>query len=405
MMARRGGAGDGGGRGAVGLAAWLLAVLVACAAGCVGLAPPQAYSEPQEGSGRPFWAGHGLLWEGYGPNEMEAVLWSKGESSKLGWEEPTLGSLVLFAWPGQPAQPQAALLKSRWVDREKTRWVWLTFFYADPRAVPGLAEHWRFRANSPYLVPLPLEVGGQTFWFVLAGMHRAASLTELPAKFFPQAQFLKTEPPEVYHLEVYDRDPRQGFVLPRRVWEIGHRQKQEGGDVLVRTFEGQIFALDEEPWVIAEITFGQMRGGAPLQGLRLAPWSPLSPDQILEGAKVRFSAGEHKALLRITQMHNQRLLEWKTKELAEALPGYGKAQLQDLVVKLESALLELDTRVKRVKEAQDEAARYLPQPGQAGPAPAKVPPWQVEQAHLFSQRKAIVMACLEMVKKALAQKR
>lgn len=168
-----------------------------------------------------------------------------------------------------------------------------------------------------------------------------------------------------------NRDLREGFVLPRSIWELGQRQLQEGGDVLAVYWNERGYVLDEESWVIAEIKLGVADGVMKLQHLRLKLWEPWSPEQILAGGKVGLSSSETKALLRMTQINNKRLLEWKAKELADALPGYGKTQLQDMVIKLESVLLDLDSAINEGKECPGRGgALFAPtRPAPAGTTP------------------------------------
>lgn len=337
--------------------------------GCATWPMHQPYQETPGQGIRPAWLAHGLM-----GNELH---------------QHNLSSLNFLAEGGRI---YPLILITRPSAHNASRFDLWIHQYRDAAKIEHLGEHWRQRLASPYLRPLAGSFEGQPCWFVLSACYQLTSQHGLDLGYMVTRK-VSQPPTSAGQLEIYLQDPQAGFAFP---WAI---ITAAPGDESFAAAVNYIFSISDRLYTVARIQRGADGG---LVSVDIVAWSPPDPMQILAGYKTNAAP---QILPDVSRALNQRLLEWKTKELAEALPGYGKAQLQDLVVKLESALLELDTHVKRVKEEQDEAARYLPQPGQAGQAPAKVPPWRVEQAHLFTQRKAIVMACLEMVKKTLAQKR
>jgi cellobiose-specific phosphotransferase system component IIA len=99
---------------------------------------------------------------------------------------------------------------------------------------------------------------------------------------------------------------------------------------------------------------------------------------------------------------NDLLVEWKSKGLRTLLQKSSRAQLNDLVVKMEKGILKLDLKAKELKDAADEDARQVKAPG--AEAPAKQAPGASKLAHLLDQRKTLLMVILGSVKQVAAQK-
>ncbi|MBI5522282.1 MAG: hypothetical protein HY910_06615 [Desulfarculus sp.] len=233
------------------------------------------------------------------------------------------------------------------------------------------------RRQAEYATAVPVEDRGRTYWVI---MHTLEPLAggggTVHALYFFAAH------PGTYatHTNAYDQSIGLWLFPP----PAGSPR--------------QYLALDDRLYEPPEVETHDSR----LVSIRLRPCEPTAL-MILEG--ITLNPNTKADIVQITQRNNLVLLTWKTKDLPNLVKTAPTAELQDWQIKLEAALLRLDLNIKKVKDAQDEAARYLPRPGQDNQAPTQVSQTQVEQAHLFSQRKAIVMACLEMVKKALAQKR
>jgi hypothetical protein len=96
------------------------------------------------------------------------------------------------------------------------------------------------------------------------------------------------------------------------------------------------------------------------------------------------------------------LVEWKNKGFRSLIQKNNASQLNDLIIKMEKAILNLDRKVRQLKDLADEDARQVQVPGQA--APEKKAPELQNLAHLLEQRKTILTVILGSVKQMAAQK-
>jgi hypothetical protein len=99
---------------------------------------------------------------------------------------------------------------------------------------------------------------------------------------------------------------------------------------------------------------------------------------------------------------NNIMVEWKNKGFRSLIQQSTASQLNDLIIKMEKAILNLDHKVRQLKDLADEEARQVQVPGQA--APEKKAPELHNVAHLLEQRKTILMVMLGSVKQVAAQR-
>jgi hypothetical protein len=105
------------------------------------------------------------------------------------------------------------------------------------------------------------------------------------------------------------------------------------------------------------------------------------------------------------------LVEWKTRTLPGLLKTQDAAALEDMVVRTEKGLLDLDLAIRGMRQRLDDLARAkaaqqaqasMPGGNQTAPAPAAPTADSEALADLLDQRKAILQAILGSTKQALA---
>jgi len=97
---------------------------------------------------------------------------------------------------------------------------------------------------------------------------------------------------------------------------------------------------------------------------------------------------------------NDILVEWKSKGFISLIRHSTASQLNDLIIKMEKGILNLDHKVRQLKDLADEDARRVQAPGQ--PAPKKKALELQNLAHLLEQRKTILIVILNSVKQVAA---
>lgn len=218
-------------------------------------------------------------------------------------------------------------------------------------------------------------------------------------------------------LAIYLRDPAIATTpaegCPDTVWFLGMRR--DGSWLPTRP--DQPYILGEQPCgppVLARNADGV------LTGVTLSPWcAPIDP--LLDGEDADFflvprqaqvpaeiirsfrragASATHTATadvpvarVSIEALANERLVDWKGRELGERLSGPGAKRAGELAIRLEKGLLRLDLKVRQLKDAVDAEAR---KPG--GSAPRTL----TDRCHLLEQRKALLTAALQMIRRAAA---
>lgn len=220
-------------------------------------------------------------------------------------------------------------------------------------------------------------------------------------------------------LAIHFRDPATADTTaaccPDTVWFLGLRRD---GTWLP--------ARPDLPWILRDQPCGppalERNADGVLTGVTLSPWrAPIDP--LLDGLDAddllppRVVGAQGNALLArriamrgfptqitadpmadvpaarlcIETLANERLIEWKGRELAERLSGPGAKRAGELAIRMEKGLLRLDLKVRQLKDAIDTEAR---KPGGAAPR------IMTDRCHLLEQRKAILTASLQIVRKA-----
>lgn len=104
----------------------------------------------------------------------------------------------------------------------------------------------------------------------------------------------------------------------------------------------------------------------------------------------------------MAKLVNERLIEWKIVGLPSEIERLTRHELQRLVIMLEKRLLQVDLRIKALKDKLDEAARFVPPPDKPKAKAPEVEPGTRELVHVLGQRKAILMAVLGKLKRRVA---
>ena len=155
-----------------------------------------------------------------------------------------------------------------------------------------------------------------------------------------------------------------------------------------------------------------------LQKLVLTPWS-VDLQSLLNGVALAADLGPGAMATdreTLERLGNDALVEWKTRTLPGLLATQEVGPAEDLVIRMEKGLLNLDLDVKGIRSRLDAAARadterkaqaeLAARDGKpAPPAQAAVVQESERLADLLEQRKAILMAILGSAKQALAQQR
>jgi hypothetical protein len=113
---------------------------------------------------------------------------------------------------------------------------------------------------------------------------------------------------------------------------------------------------------------------------------------------------------------NDALVEWKTRTLPGLLKTQDTPALEDLVIRTEKGLLDLDLEIRGMRQRLDDLARAkaaqqaqasMPGGNQTAPAAASAASTADSEAlaDILDQRKAILQAILGSTKQALAQVR
>lgn len=105
----------------------------------------------------------------------------------------------------------------------------------------------------------------------------------------------------------------------------------------------------------------------------------------------------------IVRLMNGVLIEWKAKILPEFLQKSSPIQLTYLSVKLEKSLLKYDWLIKETNDLVADNARQVLAQRQAAPA-KKAFEDALKMAHIWEERKAILIAILASVKQAAPQR-
>jgi len=245
-----------------------------------------------------------------------------------------------------------------------------------------------FRSRMPRMAPLPIDLPSGRRWVVTAPLNPG-------------------EPKEIRGLEVWKEDPLMAPYPYTRALTDLWPEPLEGFEVgRVLRIENQwyrIQALASDPSTHRLITF------------ELRPWEagilPLLGGQTLVRELGTLQTAQPREALE--QLGNRALLEWKTRTLPDQLAGQNRGSAEDLVLRIEQGLLDLDLEVKGIRSRLDAAARaeaerkaqaeLAAKNGQPAPPAQAAPATESERlADLLEQRKAILMAILGSAKQALS---
>lgn len=245
------------------------------------------------------------------------------------------------------------------------------------------------RSRVARFAPLPVDLPGGKRWVVLG-----------------QTNPKESDPAKVIRcLEVWKEDPLESpeKANPVDLWPETAERFQAGRVVRIENQWYRIQAMAQEPGTGRLLTFN------------LSPWEADVPALLggatLAGALGTLATPEPREALE--QLGNRALLEWKTRTLPAHLASMNRQAGEDLVLRIEQGLLDLDLEVKGIRSRLDAAARAAielkaqqelaaknGQPVPAGSAKASAESERV--ADLLDQRKAILMAALGSAKQSLA---
>ena len=257
----------------------------------------------------------------------------------------------------------------------------------------GAPRMWRdlltLRSGVARFAPLPMDLSGGRRWVVLGQSN-------------PEEQ----DPAKVIRcLEVWKEDPLVApeGAAPVDLWPETPERFQAGRVVRIENQWYRIQAMAQEPGTGRLVTFN------------LSPWEADVP-ALLAGSTLAAALGTQASPQpreTLEQLGNRALLEWKTRTLPTHLASMNRQAGEDLVLRIEQGLLDLDLEVKGIRSRLDAAARaeielkaqqeLAAKNGQPVPAGAARPSAESERvADLLDQRKAILMAALGSAKQALA---
>ena len=249
------------------------------------------------------------------------------------------------------------------------------------------------RSQTDKFAPLALDLAGRKLWVVRVQIDPS-----------PQE---KTSRPESV-LEFWKEDPRTGpfdtGILD--VWQEPEDGLQTGRDLRIEDRWYRLQALTQDP------TSGR------LTSFDLRPWEA-DINSLLSGVSMVKELGPQKtSALQEPLEHtaNDALVEWKTRTLPGLLKTQDTPALEDLVIRTEKGLLDLDLEIRGMRQRLDDLARAkaaqqaqasMPGGNQTAPAAASAASTADSEAlaDLLDQRKAILQAILGSTKQALAQVR
>ena len=190
------------------------------------------------------------------------------------------------------------------------------------------------------------------------------------------------------------------------VWQEPEDGLQTGRDLRIEDRWYRLQALTQDP------TSGR------LTSFDLRPWEA-DINSLLSGVTMVKELEPHKtSALQESLEHtaNDALVEWKTRTLPGLLKTQDTPALEDLVIRTEKGLLDLDLEIRGMRQRLDDLARAkaaqqaqasMPGANQTAPAAAAAASTADSEvlADLLDQRKAILQAILGSTKQVLAQVR
>ncbi|HJW43290.1 MAG TPA: hypothetical protein VJ463_02470 [Geothrix sp.] len=334
--------------------------------------------------------------------------WSilKVDNQTFGWNMHALISYMTT----RPAIEVEALKRKGWGagTKKRTFQIQLRRVDAPPDPADGIlvAESWepikpllaaretwsgllRLRSGLPRFTPVKIDLAGQAIW-VVRGTRNAAPDQGEPASV--PLEFWREDPAA---------DPKQAY--PWATW-------MEPEDGLVA---GRAMALRGQWYRLSEVA---VDGTGRLSKLSLKPWEA-DVKALLGGAGAARDLGPNPALAQreaLEQLANEALVEWKTRTLPGLLASQELTPAEDLVIRIEKGLLNLDLEAKGVRtrldaharaEAERKAEAQLAAKERSAPASVAALTDSERLADLLDQRKAILMAILGSAKQALANLR
>lgn len=244
------------------------------------------------------------------------------------------------------------------------------------------------RSKTDKFAPFAFELAGRKLWVVRVQLD--PSLQKDPSR-------------PSFVLEFWKEDPLTGPINTGilDVWQVPADSHQSGRVLKIedRWYRVQDFHLDPASGRILSFD--------------LYPWET-DIDSLLSGVTLDKALGPQKTPLfqeSLEHTANDALVEWKTRTLPGLLKTQDAAALEDMVVRTEKGLLDLDLAIRGMRQRLDDLARAkaaqqaqasMPGGNQTAPAPAAPTADSEALADLLDQRKAILQAILGSTKQALA---
>ena len=261
-------------------------------------------------------------------------------------------------------------------------------------SIPMWKDLLTMRSLVPRTAPLPIDLPNGRRWVVVASLNPGEE---------PSTK-------EKRGLEVWTEDPlTASYPFSKAIADICPEPSEGFVAGRVLRIENQWYQLQ---------TMASDPGTGRLTTFNVRPWEadilPLLGGQTLAKALGTMSMPEPRESLE--QLANRALLEWKTRTLPDRLATQNRGSAEDLVLRIEQGLLDLDMEVKGIRSRLDAAARaeaerkaqgeLAARNGQPAPPTQAAPTTESERlADLLEQRKAILMAILGSAKQALANLR
>ncbi|WP_243384271.1 hypothetical protein [Geothrix alkalitolerans] len=288
---------------------------------------------------------------------------------------------------------------------------------------PQLAEPalWRtlarLRSSTPRFAPIPVVLEGRTWW-VVRGAPAAQRSHAIGLDPNRQPRWLirgenaqipgATERQDLAFLEFWEADPCGDAAVAAPAFLCAEPPDQ--------VLKGRLLRLRGHWFEVAEAALDP--GSGRLAKFRVEPWKA-DALSLLRGelpARNLDPSAPVADLAALEQLGNEALIEWKTRALPGLLATLTVNPAEDLVIRLEKGILDLDLTAKRLRARLDEEARaevarkaqaeLAAKRGQAAPIAQGASTEDLELvADLLDQRKAILMAVLGNAKQALASLR